>query len=116
MVERAGRFLVARRPAHKRHGGLWEFPGGKLLDGETLLDAARRELAEELAVQVAALGRERFRAADPGTPYLILFVEARIEGEPRALEHEELAWLTPAELEDLPLAPSDARFVRERLT
>ena len=42
VVRRDDRYLVCRRPAHKRHGGLWEFPGGKIHAGETLLGAARR--------------------------------------------------------------------------
>ena len=47
VIERDGKLLVCRRPGHKRHGGLWEFPGGKLEPGETIVDAARRELDEE---------------------------------------------------------------------
>lgn len=56
MIRRDGRYLVCRRPAQKRHGGLWEFPGGKIDDGESLLDAARRELAEELSINVIEVG------------------------------------------------------------
>lgn len=115
VVERSGRFLVARRPMGKSHGGLWEFPGGKLLDGEGLLAAARRELGEELGVDVASVGAERFRARDPGSPFMVLFVEVSVRGEPRALEHSRLAWRTPGELASMELAPADARFVRESL-
>ena len=60
VIERASdegaRLLVCRRPAHKRHGGLWEFPGGKVEAGEDLLHAARRELAEELALETETAG------------------------------------------------------------
>src|SRR5690606_20769929 len=56
VIRRDGRWLVCRRPAHKRHGGLWEFPGGKLEPGESLLEAATRELEEELAVRVTGVG------------------------------------------------------------
>jgi 8-oxo-dGTP pyrophosphatase MutT (NUDIX family) len=55
VIRRQDRYLVCRRPAHKRHGGLWEFPGGKLEPGETLLEAARRELREELGAEVSDL-------------------------------------------------------------
>ncbi|HSG49130.1 MAG TPA: NUDIX domain-containing protein, partial [Longimicrobiales bacterium] len=48
VIHRDGRYLVGRRPDDKRHGGLWEFPGGKLDPGESWLEAARRELSEEL--------------------------------------------------------------------
>lgn len=104
------RFLVCRRPLSKRHGGLWEFPGGKLEAGESDLDAARRELREELDVGVASLGRELFTVHDPGSPYLIAFVEVAIEGTPKCLEHQELRWCQRGEFAEISFAPSDRRF------
>ncbi len=112
VVERDGRYLVARRPRHKRHGGLWEFPGGKLESGETLLDAARRELREELAVEVLAVGELMMAVRDPGSSYLVEFTQVTISGEPALIEHEDLAWLEPEELGGIALAPTDARFAR----
>lgn len=105
------RLLVCERPAHKRHGGLWEFPGGKLEPGESDGDAARRELFEELGVTVTDVGPEDFAIADPGSPFLIAFVPVRMKGEPICHEHSGLFWGTPAELARLPLAPSDRRYV-----
>jgi 8-oxo-dGTP diphosphatase len=115
VVERGGRFLVCRRPDEKRHGGLWEFPGGKLRPGEDLLAAARRELGEELDLAVSRLGRELFRARDPGSRFLVLFVEVEAAGVPRRLEHSELGWFSPDDLTRLELAPTDALFVRSAL-
>lgn len=115
VVERNGRYLVARRPPEKRHGNLWEFPGGKVREGEDILAAARRELAEELGLEVEGVGEERFRVRDPGSSFVILFTEVTVVGEPVALEHTAVAWLPPSGLMDLELAPSDARFVREVL-
>jgi 8-oxo-dGTP diphosphatase len=46
VVRRGDRYLVARRPAHKRHGGMWEFPGGKVEDGESTDQALQREVEE----------------------------------------------------------------------
>ena len=111
VIRRGESFLLARRPAHKRHGGLWEFPGGKLEEGESLLDAARRELREELGVEVVAVGESLWKRRDPGSIFEIVFVAVEIEGEPSALEHEELRWVDVAELTGLDLAPTDRAFV-----
>ncbi len=115
VIERDGRFLVGRRPENKRHGGLWEFPGGKLEPGESDLEGVRRELAEELRLEAVSTGRVLFVASDQGSPFSIRFVEVVVRGEPEALEHSELSWASPAGLAELPLAPTDARFVREHL-
>jgi mutator protein MutT len=110
VIDRDGRYLACRRPPHKRHGGLWEFPGGKLEHGESFFDAARRELREELAVEVTALLAPIFSVADPGSDFVIDFVPTEIVGEPTCVEHSELRWVMPAELNQLDLAPSDRQF------
>jgi len=96
---------------HKRHGGLWEFPGGKLEAGESWLDAANREMIEELGVGVPDVGEPLFSVTDPGSEFEIVFVPTSIEGEPRCIEHSDLKWLTLQELPALDLAPSDRKFV-----
>ena len=110
-VRRGASLLVCQRPIHKRHGGLWEFPGGKVEPNESDEGAARRELAEELGVHVVSVGDTDFSVADPDSPFLIVFVPTTITGEPTCHEHTALAWLTLAELTKLPLAPSDRRYV-----
>ena len=110
VIERDGRWLVGRRPVEKRHGGLWEFPGGKLLDGESLLAAAQRELAEELSMRATGIGRTLFTRRDGDSPFVIEFVEVLADGVAVPHEHEEVGWFTPAELRDLPMAPADAEF------
>ena len=111
VIRRGSTFLVCERPAHKRHGGLWEFPGGKQEPGENDEHSIRRELHEELGVDVTAVGEEEFAIGDPGSPFLIAFVPAGIAGEPTAHEHSALRWATLDELEAMPLAPSDRRYV-----
>ena len=111
VIGRNGALLACRRPPHKRHGGLWEFPGGKVDRNESDESALRRELAEELGVEVESVGEPDFSIADPASPFLIVFVPTTITGEPTCHEHTALAWLTPAELTKLPLAPSDRRYV-----
>lgn len=110
VVRDGGRYLVCQRPADKRHGGLWEFPGGKVLESETFEAATRRELAEELGVRTTTVHEEIGRFQDAGSPFLIHFLRVEIEGSPCAHEHEQLGWFSLADLRDLPLAPADRAF------
>lgn len=110
VIEREGRLLLCRRPAGKRHAGLWELPGGKVLPGETIPEAARRELAEELAVEVVSVGDLLLAVPDPGSPFVVEFYPVEIAGEPVALEHDALIWARPGDLAGLDLAPSDREF------
>lgn len=114
-IEREGRWLLCRRPAHKRHGGLWEFPGGKVEPGEDEEAAVRRELAEELGVAADWVGPMEFETRDPGSPYVLRFRLTRISGEPLALEHDALAWVAPGDLLDWALADGDRRFCEHLL-
>lgn len=102
--------LVCLRPAHKRHGGLWEFPGGKCEPGESDPQALARELEEELALELLRCDAPVLEVSDPGSHFRIAFVPVDVRGEPVALEHDAVAWHTPAELERMPLAPSDRRM------
>lgn len=106
------RYLVCQRPVTKRHGGLWEFPGGKLELNETALQGAHRELREELGVIVTSIGRMLFVTRDPGSVFEIEFHELTIFGEPTCLEHQAMTWATLPELLTMPLAPSDHAFVK----
>jgi mutator protein MutT len=116
VIARGDELLVCQRPAHKRHGGLWEFPGGKVEPDESDEDSARRELAEELGVRVVRAGAAELEVRDEGSAFLIAFVPVEIEGEPECREHSELRWGTAEALRELPLAPSDRRYVEELLT
>lgn len=111
VVKQNERYLICRRPAHKRHGGLWEFPGGKIEKGETLHDAAHRELSEELNLTVSSVGAVQFSATDAASGFLIKFVEVEVSGDPELIEHTDFRWLTAAELMQMALAPSDSQFV-----
>ena len=113
VIEREGRLLLGRRPRGKRHGGLWEFPGGKVAAGESLGDAVARELWEELGLEVESLGPVLFRALDPGSPFEIIFVRVSVSGAPAPVEHEAFTWCPREELGSLVLAPADARFASE---
>lgn len=111
VITREERYLVCLRPLAKRHGGLWEFPGGKIEEGESYLAAAHRELTEELGVAAVSVGEALYSAHDDGSPFLINFVPTEIVGEPVCLEHAEVRWASLGEIQHLDLAPSDRRFV-----
>jgi mutator protein MutT len=111
VVRHGDRYLLGRRPEEKRHGGLWEFPGGKLHDGEDAAKAVRRELDEELGLACRTIGTTLWSARDPDSPFVIRFVEAEVEGRPEAREHSQVGWFTLEELEGMALAPTDAAFV-----
>lgn len=111
VIAEGDRLLVCQRPSHKRHGGLWEFPGGKLEPGEDDETAARRELVEELGIHVESMGEAELEIADGDSPFLIAFVPVEASGTPVCHEHVALMWGTPSELAELPLAPSDRKYV-----
>jgi mutator protein MutT len=110
VIESGGRVLICKRPSHKRHGGLWEFPGGKIEPGETDIEAAQRELNEELGLVVLGVDPADFVVADSGSEFMIEFHPTRVSGEPTCLEHSCLEWVFPEDLSKYPLAPSDELY------
>ena len=115
VITRESDLLICQRAPGKRHGGLWEFPGGKCESGESDEAAIRRELREELGVDVLCVGQLDCAVHDPGSPYLIVFTPVTIVGEPTCREHIALRWSPLADLLGLPLAPSDRRYIEYRL-
>lgn len=115
VIIKKGAYLLCKRPAHKRHENLWEFPGGKIMAGESFEEAARRELKEELQVELISIRKLLYTIQDPGSPFLIHFVKAEISGEPKTIEHQEIGWFNVSDLYKLELAPADAQFVREKI-
>ncbi|MDX1988548.1 MAG: NUDIX domain-containing protein, partial [Candidatus Obscuribacter sp.] len=75
VIQRHGHYLVCQRPMNKSHAGMWEFPGGKIEAGETIRDAADRELKEELNLCVSHIGDVRFSILDSVSGYVINFVD-----------------------------------------
>ena len=112
VIERNECYLICKRPAHKRHGGLWEFPGGKIEFGESDRDAAFRELREELGVTVTTVSKAVFKRQDEGSVFSIEFVPVEIVGEPQDIEHTAHAWVRAEDLLSFNLAPSDRIFVQ----
>jgi 8-oxo-dGTP diphosphatase len=111
LVDRDGRVLLARRPEGRPLAGLWEFPGGKLNDGETPEAALIRELREELGVNTDAscLAPIAFASYDSGDFHLLmpLFVCRKWSGQAKPHEHQELRWVKPSELLEFEMPQAD---------
>jgi 8-oxo-dGTP diphosphatase len=115
LVDADGRVLVAQRPAGKPMAGLWEFPGGKLLPGETLEGCLVRELREELAVdtETSCLAPLTFasHAYDAFHLLMPLYVCRVWRGEPLPREGQVLRWVRPRELRKMPMPPADLPLI-----
>ncbi|RDC59653.1 8-oxo-dGTP diphosphatase [Alteripontixanthobacter maritimus] len=108
-----GRWLLQRRPANKLHGGLWEFPGGKVEPGETPVGALVREVREELGIklnaeQLAPAGFATGPSADDNhTIVILLYSTARWVGVPVPQEGAAPDWFTQPEISRLDCPPLD---------
>ncbi|MCA0899783.1 NUDIX domain-containing protein [Microbulbifer agarilyticus] len=111
VVEISGRYLVCKRPMNKHHGGLWEFPGGKVEFGESFSEALERELREELELEVVSIGKTIFSSSEVGSRFRINFIGVSVSGKPVLNEHEDYSFCSLSTLKDLPLAPVDHEFV-----
>jgi 8-oxo-dGTP diphosphatase len=115
LFDAAGRVLIAQRPQGKALAGRWEFPGGKLLDGEDPYAGLGRELREELGVEVHAATRlMRYAHEYPGlTVWLDLWTVSAWSGEPRGLDGQALKWVEPARLHAEDILEADRPIVEE---
>lgn len=108
-MDGAGCYLACLRPAGKRLGGLWEFPGGKVEPGESPQAALVRELREELAVEVevgTALAPVTWEY-EFGTVRLLPFFCRIVSGELAPTEHERVFWCAVADFATLEWAAAD---------
>ncbi len=111
----AGRVLVSLRPAGKPQAGYWEFPGGKLAAGETTEQALKRELREELGIEVRSCHEWLTLEHDYADKHVSLAVwkVAAYAGAVQAMEAQELRWVTRTELTQLKLLPADWPIVEQ---
>ena len=108
LIVRNGKFLICQRPANKKRALLWEFVGGKVEAGETREQALARECLEELALKVHVddVFTEVTHVYPDVTVHLTLF-NARADGDPQILEHNDMRWITPAEIDRYEFCPAD---------
>jgi 8-oxo-dGTP diphosphatase len=109
VIEDRGKVLVAKRKRGDRFEGLWEFPGGKVEPGESPEDSLKRELLEELGVEVEVGERlcgHPFLSGE--VPMELLVFRTRIvDGDVVCRDHAELRWVEPGDLENYPLTEPD---------
>ncbi len=117
LVDADGRVLIARRPEGKPMAGLWEFPGGKVKEGETPEFALTRELHEELGIEsretcftpiaFASHSYEDFHLLMP------LYALRMWQGNPQPKEGQELQWVLPKELYSIDMPPADVPLISQ---
>jgi 8-oxo-dGTP diphosphatase len=115
LVDADGRVLLQQRPPGKSMAGLWEFPGGKVRDGELPDSALIRELNEELGVDTEESCLAPFTFASHGYADFHLLMPLYVcriwKGTATPREGQELAWVRPARMADYPMPPADRPLV-----
>ena len=108
------RFLACQRPPHKTRGLLWEFVGGKVEPGETKENALIRECGEELdiLVKVGDIFMELVHEYPDMTVRLTIYHATIQKGSPRMLEHQDIRWILPEQIDELVFCPADVEILR----
>jgi mutator protein MutT len=118
VIERDRRILVGLRPQKSSSSGFWEFPGGKIEDGESHQNALSRELGEELGIVDVELGElvvEQTLHRPEGPYRLFAYRIKSYTGEPQNLWHDKLYWCPVSTLNQLPLLPSNVIIAEKHL-
>lgn len=115
LIWKDNKFMICQRPAHKARGLMWEFVGGKVEPGETKEQALIRECREELAVMLAV--GDVFMDVTHEYPdlkvHLTLFNATIVEGELQKLEHNDIQWITPREIQNYEFCPADEEILKK---
>jgi A/G-specific adenine glycosylase len=115
VIQRNGKFLIARRPSEGLLGGMWEFPGGKQEPGEDLSACLQREICEEMGVEITI--QKPFGVYQHAYTHFRVTLHAFLckldEGEPQPLEASQIAWVVPVELESYPMGKLDRQIANK---
>ena len=114
LIWNKGKFMICQRPAHKARALLWEFVGGKVEPGETKEQALVRECREELAVtlSVGDIFMDVVHEYPDITVHLALFNACISQGTPQKIEHNDIQWITPAQIPDYDFCPADTQILQ----
>ena len=119
LIDESGKILISQRPEGKSMAGLWEFPGGKIEEGESPEFTLMRELSEELDIETrpCCFSPIGFASHEYKPFHLLmpLFVCRVWEGEPRSKEKQALKWVAVRELYDYPMPPADIPLIPQLL-
>ena len=113
LIDKDGRVLLAQRPKGKSMEGLWEFPGGKVEKGETLEVALKREIKEELNIDIGIknkLGEENYQD-DKINVKLHYYICSHISGDIYLNEHEDSVWVSKNEFKNYNFAEGDSDII-----
>ena len=113
LIRDGNKFMICQRPAHKTRGLLWEFVGGKVEKGETDAEALIRECREEIDVELKVNGLfiDLVHEYPDITVHLSLYNAEIVQGEPKMLEHNDIKWITPAEIPQYDFCPADKEIL-----
>ena len=114
IIIKNGKYFIAQRNKHKHMGLSWEFPGGKVENGETFENALKREIKEELNINIAInnkLGEENYKDEKINVK-LHYFLCSHISGEIYLNEHEDSAWITKNEFKNYNFAEGDSDIIK----
>ena len=115
VIEKDGRFLICKRGPGGNCAGLWEFPGGKIEQGETPFEAIKREISEELCAEIEP--EEIFCEypfSYPDKEIYFYFIKAKLLSEKiEPTFHSEMKWILPSETESFEFCPADVPVVKK---
>lgn len=113
VVSYQDKILITQRPADKKHPGLWEFPGGKIEKNEAPVDGLKRELIEELGLDVhnCQIYELIYHCYDDGPVLLMVY---RCQAHTTTVQHFDVAdhaWITPGQLKEFDMLPADKDLI-----
>ena len=115
LIWRGDRFMICQRPKDKARALLWEFVGGKVEKGESAEDALVRECKEELDIIVKPLDVfcDVVHTYPDIVVHLTLYNAEILSGEPKLIEHNDLRWITPDEIDNFDFCPADVEILEK---